>query len=173
MGRTFLLTAVIVVNAIVLPRSFVAGLANSSQIMENGDIAHFVCHASNVTDLIKWEKDGKEVEDGKEGVAIVTCNSSSHLLVAVANNRRGRYSCTITSEVKQSFELEAKEEGKLSVVDKVAIGVSISLSFILFSLLLFFLLRGKRRLRENLVKKNSTVSVNAEVNSFSKITRRQ
>jgi len=56
----------------------------------------------------------------------------------------------------------------LSVVDKVAIGVGISLSFILFSLLLFFLLRGKRRLRENLVKKNSTVSVNAEVNSFSK-----
>ena len=44
--------------------------------MENGDIAHFVCHAGNVTDLIKWEKDGKEVKDGKEGVAIVTCNSS-------------------------------------------------------------------------------------------------
>ena len=68
-------------------------------------MAHFVCRASNVTDLIKWEKDGKEVKDGKEGVAIVTCNSSSHLLVAVANNRRGRYSCTIASEVKQSFEL--------------------------------------------------------------------
>ena len=78
----------------------------------NGDIAHFVCQASNVTDLIKWEKDGKEVKDGKEGVAIVTCNSSSHLrshlLVAVANNRRGRYNCTIASEVKQSFELEGK-----------------------------------------------------------------
>lgn len=163
------MTAVIVVNAIVLSRSFVAGLANSSQIMENGDIAHFVCHASNVTHLIKWEKDGKEVKDGKEGVAIVTCNSSSHLLVAVANNRRGRYSCTIASEGKQTFELEAKEEateeGKLKVVDKVAIGVGISLSFILFSLLLFFLLRGKRRLRENLVKKNSTVSVDAEVNT--------
>ena len=56
----------------------------------------------------------------------------------------------------------------MKVVDKVAIGVGISLSFILFSLLLFFLLRGKRRLRENLVKKNSTVSVDAEVNSFSK-----
>lgn len=56
----------------------------------------------------------------------------------------------------------------MKVVDKVAIGVGISLSFILFSLLLFFLLRGKRRLRENLLKKNSTVSVDAEVNSFSK-----
>lgn len=54
------------------------------------------------------------------------------------------------------------------MVDKVAIGVGISLSIILFSLLLFLLLRGKRSLRENLVKKNSTVSVNAEVNSFSK-----
>ena len=54
------------------------------------------------------------------------------------------------------------------MVDKVAIGVGISLSFILFSLLLFFLLRGKRRLRGNLLKKNSTVSVDAEVNSFSK-----
>ena len=54
------------------------------------------------------------------------------------------------------------------MVDKVAIGVGISLSIILFSFLLFFLLRGKRRLRENLVKKNSTVSVDAEVNSFSK-----
>ena len=54
------------------------------------------------------------------------------------------------------------------MVDKVAIGVGISLSFILFSLLLFFLLRGKRRLREKLLKKNSTVSVDAEVNSFSK-----
>ena len=47
--------------------------------MENGDIAHFVCHASNVTDLIKWEKDGKEVKDGKEGVAIVTCNRQAHI----------------------------------------------------------------------------------------------
>lgn len=164
----FLLTAVIVVNAIVLSRSFVAGLANSSLIIENGDIAHFTCHGSNVTDLIKWKKDGEDVKDGK-GVAIVTCNGSSHLLVAVANNRRGNYSCIIASEIKESFELEAKEEakeeGKLSVVDKVAIGVGISLSFILFSLLLFFLLRGKRRLKENLVKKNSTVSVNAEVNT--------
>lgn len=156
----FLLTAVIVVNAIVLSRSFVAGLANSSQIIENGDIAHFVCHASNVT----WEKDGKDVKDGK-GVAIVTCNSSSHLLVAVANNRRGRYRCVIAGKIKGSFDLKAKEDGKLSVVDKAAIGVGVSLSFVLFSLLLFFLLRGKRRLKENLVKKNSTVSVNAEVNT--------
>ena len=54
------------------------------------------------------------------------------------------------------------------MVDKAAIGVGISLSIILFSLLLFLVLRGKRSLRENLVKKNSTVSVNAEVNSFSK-----
>ena len=52
------------------------------------------------------------------------------------------------------------------MVDKAAIGVGVSLSFVLFSLLLFFLLRGKRRLKENLVKKNSTVSVNAEVNYF-------
>ena len=54
----------------------------------------------------------------------------------------------------------------MSVLDKVAIGVGVSLSFVLFSFLLFFLLRGKRRLKENLVKKNSTVSVNAEVNYF-------
>lgn len=54
----------------------------------------------------------------------------------------------------------------MSVVDKVAIGVGVSLSFIIFSFLVFFLLRGKRRLRENVLKKNSTVSVNAEVNSF-------
>ena len=52
------------------------------------------------------------------------------------------------------------------MVDKVAIGVGVSLSFIIFSFLVFFLLRGKRRLRENVLKKNSTVSVNAEVNSF-------
>ena len=94
----------------LVPIPSLLGFVNSSQSVENGDIAHFVCQSSNATDPIKWKKDGKEVKDGKEGVAIVTCSNSSHLLVAVANNgRRGRYNCIIANKVQARFELIGKD----------------------------------------------------------------
>lgn len=163
MGKTFLLAAVIVINVIIFARS----LAQDAKILTiaDGGLAHFNCSSSNNTS-ISWKKGDKELEDRSQGVAIISgCRGmESHLLVAVTGDKeRGTYTCVLGNSEQRKFVIMGQET-KIETVDYIAIGVSLTIAAFFSVAILFFLLRARKRKREDLLRQTSRVSVNAQAN---------
>lgn len=140
----------------------------------NGEIAHFTCTTRGPSSTkITWEKEGHKLGGDSPGIVILSWNNGtileSHLLVAVTSDeRRGSYTCVVVSddgESRQSFVIQGQGTTKLTDIDYTAIGVAIGITLCLSAVILFYLIRGCRRLKEGKLTTTSTLSVNGHDNA--------
>jgi len=178
MKNTFLFNAVTILNAIFLAQGLTQGsksLTNSTTTLNtvNDEIAHLTCTSrGHPVSSIKWEKEGKELGDQSPGVVVISCNNGtimeSHLLVAVTEDeRRGTYTCVVLGkdgETRRAFVIQGQKKFKLKNRDLVAIGVGIGMSVSLSAVILFFLVRGIRRLNNEKARDNPRLAEHGQVN---------
>lgn len=149
--------------------SSVTARAPTSRKKANGEIAHFTCTLKyNLSSAeITWQKQGHNLRDGSSGVVIISWNNGtileSHLLVAVTDDdeRRGTYTCVGTDEdgqSRRSFLIQGQAAKKLSDVDYTAIGVAIGIFLCLSTVILVYLVRGRKRLQEGKLRTMTTIS---------------
>ncbi|RMX59533.1 hypothetical protein pdam_00003601 [Pocillopora damicornis] len=149
--------------------SSVTARAPTSRKTANGEIAHFTCTLKyNLSSAeITWQKQGHNLRDGSSGVVIISWNNGtileSHLLVAVTDDdeRRGTYTCVGTDEdgqSRRSFVIQGQAAKKLSDVDYTAIGVAIGIFLCLSTVILVYLVRGRKRLQEGKLRTMTTIS---------------
>lgn len=142
---------------------------------KDDEIAQLTCAASgDPLPSIKWEKDGTIFRDDSPGVVIISWNNvttiQSHLLVAVtSDDRRGKYTCVASNKkgkTRQSFVIEESQtnEKGLSDRDYIAIGLAIGITLFIFAVILYFLIRGKKRLKDEDLVTTSRFTVNGQDN---------
>ncbi|KAJ7374556.1 hypothetical protein OS493_004894 [Desmophyllum pertusum] len=110
----------------------------------------------------------KQIRRWQSGVVIISWDNGtimeSHLLVAVTcNERRGSYTCVVFSqdgETRQTFVIEGQTRKELKDIDYIAIGVGIGITLSMFAAIIYFLIRGSRRLKEGKLERMSRFAVN-------------
>ncbi|XP_078364972.1 uncharacterized protein LOC144649356 [Oculina patagonica] len=141
---------------------------------KDGEIAHFTCTSrGHSLPSVTWEKGETKLGDDNPGVVIISWKNGttmeSHLLVAVTcDDRRGNYTCVASSEdgeKRQKFVIEDSRATKeLKDIDYIAIGVGIGITLSMFTAIVFFLIRGSRRLREGTLERTPRCVVNGRDN---------
>lgn len=139
------------------------------------EIAHLTCIAGgNPLPSINWEKEGSTLGDDDQSVVIISWNNGttvqSHLLVAVtSDDRRGNYTCVASNQdgkTRLSFVIKDSQTNKKGLKDKdyIAIGVAVGITLIILGIILYFLIRGKKRLKDTDLVRTSRFTLNGQDN---------